>query len=512
MYRLCLPEPINNTTPAFTDPATAQAWLAGLAPKPATDALAAMLEQIEAIDGGPLSPPQAIALLNLLRSAAVLRQAIAEGQFTRKALPMLADEERNFGVAQQLWTRMGIAYLRLVPQCTPANRCLPLHRAASAFRMAQYCHFLAARTCTPLLDQLLLSVLLSAEANGVLRRPLADPDYPRYGKGTISGELSWAFLVRTTDPYHLTPSQFQVANRVFSRWRELVAFEAEAGRRKSAYRLDLSVLLGDDLPSGIPRYLDMCVVAHKLAQRIQALQAGESPEALKLGRTLSAGAAIRLLKDIEHHLHPHHEAGAKEHGEIELVFGGDNAYALLNNKTLNPIDTQGAADRSHSYQRTAQYGFERVSHMPTEVKNKLDIPNERWMMVDGNATRPPGTSQTRQLAPCLVAALVNGEPRLGVMSSLQSEDDGTLSARLTWHADGVEAGTLKRMAPRGNRLVRVPAFVRQDGAAYSLIVPADAGARLGVKVELSGETIESLVPVEVLERGTDFVHYACKLP
>ncbi len=134
------------------------------------------------------------------------------------------------------------------------------------------------------------------------------------------------------------------------------------------------------------------------------------------------------------------------------------------------------------------------------------------MMVDGNATRPPGTSQTRQLAPCLVAALVNGEPRLGVMSSLQSEDDGTLSARLTWHADGVEAGTLKRMAPRGNRLVRVPAFVRQDGAAYSLIVPADAGARLGVKVELSGETIESLVPIEVLERGTDFVHYACKLP
>ena len=173
MHRLRLPEPLNDTTPAFTDPATAQAWLARLAPKPATDTLAAMLEQIEALDGGPLSPPQTIALLNLLRSAAVLRQAIAEGQFTRKALPMLADEERSFAVAQQLWTRMGIAYLRLVPQCTPANRCLPLHRAASAFRMAQYCHFLAARTCTPLLDQLLLSVLFSAEANGVLRRPPA---------------------------------------------------------------------------------------------------------------------------------------------------------------------------------------------------------------------------------------------------------------------------------------------------------------------------------------------------
>ena len=256
----------------------------------------------------------------------------------------------------------------------------------------------------------------------------------------------------------------------------------------------------------------MRVVAHKLAQRIQALLAGESPEALKLGRTLSAGAAIRLLKDLEHHLHLHHEAGTKEHGEIELVFGSDNAYALLNNKTLNSIDTQGAADRSSSYQRMVQYGFDRVSHMPTEVTKKLDLPSERWMMADGVVTRAAGSSQTRLLAPCLVAALVGEERRLGVISSLQSEDDGTLSARLTWHADGVEAGTLKRMAPRGNRLVRVPAFVRQDGAAYSLIVPADTGARLGVKVELSGDAIESLIPVEVLERGTDFVHYACKLP
>ena len=175
MHRLRLPEPKNDTTPAFTDQAAAHAWLGLQAPNPAQDALAAILEQIDAIDGGNLPPPQSIALLNLLRSAAVPRQAIAEGQFTRKALPMLADEERSFTVAQQLWTRMGIAYLRLVPQCTPANRCLPLHRAASAFRVAEYCHFLAARTCPPLLVQLHLAVLASAEANGVLQRPLADP-------------------------------------------------------------------------------------------------------------------------------------------------------------------------------------------------------------------------------------------------------------------------------------------------------------------------------------------------
>jgi hypothetical protein len=507
MHRLRLPEPRNNIPPAFGDPAAAEAWLAELAAKPVTDALAAILEQIDAIDGGTLSPPQALALLNLLRTAAVPRQAIAEGQFTRKALPMLADEARDFDIAQQLWTRMGIAYLRLAPQCTPANRCLPLHRAACAFRVAQYCHFLAARSCSPQLDELLLSVLVSAEANGVLRRPLADPDYPQYGKGTVSGQLAWALLVKTIDPYHLQPIQLQVANRAFSRWRELVAFEADGASVKSDYRLELAALFGCELPPGIAVCLNIRSVARKLAQRIQALKAGESPEALKLGRVLSAGAAIRLLKDIERHLHPHDNAGQRANGEIKLVFGGENAYALLKKKTLNSLDTEGASDRSTSYQRMEKQGFDRVSHMPTEVTKKLDLPSERWIMTDGIARRPKGSSSSRLLAPCLVAARIDGEPQLGFISSLQSDADGTLTARLTWLTQGVEAGTLKRLAPRGNKLVRVPAFVLNDSDGYSLIVPTDTGARLGVKLELSGVAIESLVPAEILERGTDFVHY-----
>ncbi len=512
MHRLRLPEPPDATSPAFTDPATAQTWLAGIAAKPAQDALAAILEQIEAIDGGTLPPPQAIALLNLLRSAVIPRQAITEGLFTRKALPMLAHEEHSFTIAQQLWTRLGIAYLRLVPQCTPANRCLPLHRAASALRLAEYCHFLAARTCPPLLDQLLFSVLASAEVNGVLRKQLADPDFPQYGKGSVAGQLAWAFLLRTIDPYHLAAPQLQVVNRAFSRWRELVSFEATPGDTKGHYILDLSLLFGGQLPAPIPRYLLIRVVAHKLAQRIQALQAGESPEALKLGRTLSANAAIRLLKDVEHHLHPRPAAAAREQGTLELVFGGDNAYALLNNKTLNSIDTQGAADRSLAYQRMALFGFEPIRQTPTEVTKKLSLPSEHWTLADGMATRSAGAGDSRLLAPCLIAAEVDGVPRLGIMSSLQSNSDGILAARLTWHREAVEAGMLKRLAPRGNKLVRVPAFLLHEHEAWSLIVPADAGARLGVAIDLTDTSIDRLIPAEIAERGTDFVHYACRLP
>ena len=507
MHRLSLPEPNRNLTPAFSDPAAAEAWLAALAPKSTTDALAAILEQIEAIDGGSLSAPHALALLNLLRTAAVPLQAIAEGEFTRKALPMLAEEARNFDIARQLWTRMGIAYLRLVPQCTPANRCLPLHRATTAFRVAQYCHFLAARTCSPRLNDLLLAVLVSAEANGVLRRPMADPDYPRYGKGTVAGQLAWALLVQTIDPYHLQPIQLQVVNRAFSRWRELVTFETDAASVKSDYRIDLAVLFDGELPAGIPVCLNIRSVARKLAQRVQSLKTGESPEALKLGRVLSASAAIRLLKDVERHLHAAGSPARGGNGELKLVFGCENAYALLKKKTLNSLDTEGASDRSTSYQRMEKLGFDRVSHMPTEVTKKLDLPSERWIVTDGIARRPQESSSARLLAPCLVAARIDGEPRLGFISSLRSDDDGTLAARITWHTQSTEAGTLKRLAPRGNKLVRVAAFVLNDGDGYSLIVPTDTGARLGVKLELAGFGIESFVPAEIIERGTDFVHY-----
>jgi hypothetical protein len=97
------------------------------------------------------------------------------------------------------------------------------------------------------------------------------------------------------------------------------------------------------------------------------------------------------------------------------------------------------------------------------------------------------------------------------MSSLQCDADGALSAQLSWYDDGVEAGNLKRFAPKGNKLVRVPAFLLKHSAGHSLILPADTGARLGIALELTDLSVEELIPAEVIEQGTNFVHLACKI-
>lgn len=509
MHWLRLPEPRRDIAPAFDNPESARAWLDAQASTSPLVLLSTILEQIQAIDGTVTSPSEAVALLDLLRSAAVAVQSKVEGQFTRKALPMAADEELAFEITQQVWMRFGIAYLRLVPESTPANRCLQLHRAASALRLAHYCHYLAARSCTRLSDHLLLMVLTLAEANGVLRRPMADPDFLEHGKGTVSGQLAWAILMRIIDPFHLAAIELPVVNRLFSRWRELVDLRPEPDRSKGPYFLDLASLFGDDLTTGTPRYLNLSAVALKLGQRIKLLAAGESPEALKLGRTLSSAAASRLLNDLEQYLQPLHKQVLTKDQEIELVFGGEDTYAVVKNRILNPTGAQ-KSEQPLAYERKAIFGLEQSSRL-SNTESRLRVASEHWTVVDGVATRVPQSDATRRLAPCLIGTLIDGEPRIGVMASLQCHDNGALSARLKWFDDEVEACSLKRLAPRGNTLFRVPAFVLRHKWGISLILPADAGARLGIKLGLADCSVEELIPAEVMLRGTDFVHYACTL-
>ncbi len=510
MHWLRLPEPRRDIDPAFKDAESAQAWLDALA---STDSLAlfsTLLEQIHAIDGSTMPPANAVSLLNQLRTVAVPLQSTMEEQFTRKALPMLAGEELAFEVTHRVWMQFGIAYLRFAPRCTPANRALPLHRATTAFRLTQYCHFLAARTCPPISDHLLLLALAAAEANGVLRRPLADPDFPQNGKGSISGQLAWAILMRTADAYHLTAIQLPVVNRIYSRWRELASFQAEPNRNTETYVVDLAALFDDGLPQGVLRFLNLRAIAVKLGQRIKLLRAGESPEALKLGRSLSAAAAIRLLRDLEQYLQPPSRTAPQKRDEIELVFGSEDAYALLRNRILNPVGAQ-KSDQPLVYQRKAVFGIDQAAPLHTN-KSRQTVPGEHWKLTGSLATLAPQPDASRRLTPSLIAAIVGESPSLGVMTSLQCDDDGTLSARLRWHDEKAEACNLKRLAPKGDRLVRVPAFVLRHQWGISLVLPADAGARLSVSLDLADCSVEQVIPTEIVDRGSNFIHYACKLP
>lgn len=504
MHWFSLPEPQKNIAPAFTTASTACSWLTQQSTTPALPRLAAFVEQLAAIDGADLPPALAIELLNLIRTAAIPPLEGIEPRYTRKALPMPAEDQHCFDLTRQFWTQLGIAYFRLTQHLPPAELGLPLNRAACAWRIAEHCHFLAASACPGELNHFLFAVLASADKNKLLHQPLADPDFPHLGEADIAGHLSWAFLLRLIDPYRLTTSQLIVANRAISRWRELCDFQHELEANPKAQAVDLSRLFGGPLPAELPRWVNVRTLARKSRQRIEGLQEGKLPEALKLGRELSPAACISLLKEILASLQPPRRPSTSMVGELAISFGGEDAYAVLRGELLNPTNSLGEKSASLAHQRMAMFGFDRQSQMPNAVKT-LYIAKENWQMVDHKALRPAEQTGARHLSPCLIATKLQGKARLGVMHGLHTTTAGALAAQLDWYEPTVEAGWLRQHE------AKIPAFLFRSALSVTLTLPASAGVRLGTGVAVEGTSLKHLIPVEVLERGVDFVRYACRL-
>lgn len=503
MHFPSLPEAGKNISPAFHDANSARAWLATQPQAQPANMLAALSRQIEAIDATAQLPSSALEQLNLMRTAAIPALETLESRFHRKALPMAPEAQQSFELTQQFWTRLGIAYLRRLADLPPENQLLALNRAASAFRMAEYCHFQAARECPELLDRLLLEILAQASEHSLLQQALADPDFPHLGEANIAGHLSWAFLLRLIDPYHLSANQLVVANRAISRWRELCDFQFEPENDPKSQVVDLSRLRAGPWPAGMPRWLNVRPLVRKSRRRVEAIKAGESLEALKLGRELSPAACIRLLEEINASLRGQADQPSTEIGKIEICFGCENAYAVFREESLNQPGGMGSTSASLAHQRMALFGFDRISQMPTAVKT-LNVPGEIWNLVDGKAIRSSEQAGARHHSPCLIASRQLGKPRLGVMLGLQSAESGALVAKLQWFDGSVEAGWIKPGE------TKMPAFVLRNNGDLSLILPTNARLRLDAPCPLEGTSISRPVPAEVLERGMDFVLYSCR--
>lgn len=509
MHWLILPDPRKNIALAFQDVPGARAWLAQQPQAQAQQTLAALCLQVEAVDGAAIDPALAIELLGQLRKAAVPLQDNLEARYTRKALPLPEDDYRVFDLAASFWLRLGVAYLRRQAALPAAERSLALNRAACALRLAAYCHFLAAYECPLSIDRLLFGVLALASRDGLLEQPLPDRDFPHLGASTIAGHLAWAFLLRLIDPYRLTATQLAVANRAISRWRELTPFRSAPDSDPRARDLDLAPLYGAALPPEVPRWLGLRSVDRKLRQRLDALRQGETPETLKLGRELSTAACIRLLEDLQHSLEAHEREPSTEVGEIALAFGGEDAFALLRGEYLNPTGSIDIGSGALAHQRMALFGFDRVSQVATAVK-RIEVTTEKWTLLDGMVIRPAGGDGGRRMSPCLVAAQLHGKAQLGVLFGLQVSAGDVLTGGLHWYDGEIEAGWLKRPELREQSTPRIPAFLIRDGESLSLILPASIGARLGIGLTIDGTSLEHLQPREVLERGVDFVRYACR--
>ncbi|HZX33381.1 MAG TPA: hypothetical protein VFF03_18675 [Rhodocyclaceae bacterium] len=503
-----LPDPGPAETLPFRDADGASAWLARQPQAQPAQMQAALQKAVAAVDASDLPAAARLAILDRLRSAVVLAQTSLEPRYTRKPLPLPDADAEIFYAARRLWRTLAVAYLRVLPQLSGAAAALPLHRAVTALRAEHFAHLLAAYEVPVPLLRLLHGVLATADSLGVQHTALADPDYKHIAESHIAGHVAWAFLLQFADPYRLAAAQLAVANRAFSRWRELATFRMHPEDSPRGRDLPLMDILGDDgLAEGGPRWLDVRPVTRKVRNRIESLEAGETPEALKLGRELSGAACIRLLSQLDEALRPARAPVGGEKGDVALVFGAENIYGLFAGKRFGPGPGQ-PVQRTVDHRRMAVFGFDnQVSMSPVGVRKRIEVPTEVWQMADGYVSRRPDAGG-RLSSPCLVARDYGpGQASLlGVLTGLHVGQGGRLRATLQWFSPQVQATVLPAI-PENGIAARAPAFVVASAQGLSLVLPATTAVRPGQRLVIEGDEQSVVVLGQVLERGGDFVRY-----
>lgn len=381
-----LPETQTVNRAAFHDAAGAAAWLAGQPQANVTAMLDALVAQLSAFNTFTVPPRERFKVLEVLRKAVFAVSGECQRRFDGKPLPLLPAEQAALDGARLLWRACRLGYLHCLRACLDRDETLlsradkVAHRAITCLRMEQWCCYLAGTDVDAAFWRDLHAVYASAERLGVLAESVEDGLPRETTASTISGQYGMALLLHLANSFALTRTQFATAARWLVRWRELVVVQdlPETRAKSCCAALDLvaTTALHDNCkPAEQPRWLVLDAVLRKMRKRLESLNAGESPESLKLGSNLSAEACATLLETLSDHLRmpassvPH---PVGEGGDVEVVWGIDNIYRQLGGRNLaEPSPTTTYVGRVRTDQ-LAVFG-----HVVDPSRDQM-VPCEAW--------------------------------------------------------------------------------------------------------------------------------------
>jgi len=517
MARLTLPDPKAKASTTLRDAAEAQAWVAAQQQAQPMRLLRAVLAEIEGIDASAITPGVRVDMLDALRPAIVLTEASIELRYANKPLPLVDDENAAFEAAWQVWHALAIAYLRASSFLPPAEALRPLHRAAIALRESLHCHYIAGQEAPQSILQLLYELLLTAESRDLGRTPLIDPDYKHLGDSSIAADIAWSFLLHFCDPYRFSAAQFAVANRALSRWRELAGFQSHPDDSPKARVITLAPWLGEEIiTEDGPRYIDVRPVVRKIRRRIESLEAGETPDQLRLGRELSGPACIVLLRMLSDALRPNAsfagDAVSPKTTSVELIFGHEHMFAAITGEPLEGLQQVSAKSDRISHERIALFGFDNMANRVDNAAETLKIPSETWGAEDGWVLRAANAG-AQVLGPALVAMRdpESGNAQLAVLFSVRQSIEGWLMATLRRLPGPASVGVQRIANAPVKNAPQTPAFLLPEdadaGIPASICLPTGSGARTGALMALDRCNVPHLRLTDVIERGTNFVRF-----
>jgi hypothetical protein len=512
---------------AFADAAGAALWLAGQPQTNAPFMQAELTRQIQSLNVFRLAPRERFEILEALRKTIFAVDGECQRRFEHRALPLAPVERDALDASHRLWRACAIGYLHCLRAVLDDDLSLAeitaktAHRALVALRMEQMSCYLGGLEIDAELWRHLHAIEASAEQLRVAHEPVTDRRLAETRESTVSGQYAMALLLHLARPFELTRAQFFTATHCLARWREQAEILLKADDRPKAYSIPLDLAQGhptqdSGVPSGMPRWLSIGGVLRKIRKRLEALDAGESPESLKLGSGISREAATFLLKTLADHLqHPLPALAVvpPDAPTAAVVVGLEAIYRQLGGKSLKAPAEVSSLNR-REIEQIALFG---------QVAGTADEPNapppEAWRIVDARAAelhlnRPAGSGEARLSNKGLLAVRLPAQQSFALagLTSLYARHDGSLCAvarLLPGAAQPLIAQVRER--PMG-QLSRQPAFLlpaTEAGGQPSVIVPAGLPAR-ALSISLLQEQVRALRLSTCVERGSDYERWTCE--
>lgn len=504
----------------FRDSASVERWLAAQPQANVPAMLENLQAQIAAFCQVAVTLRERFRTLEALRKAVFAVTAASQRRFENKPLPLAPVERDALDAVCRLWQTCAAAYQICLDACAKGDPSLSsraarvAHRLLACLRREQLQCYAAGVEPGADFWKRLHAAFFAAERLGVAAELVEDRLLGETRESTVAGQYAMAVMLYLCRPQTLAGSHLAAAVRWLARWREQAAVlcTPDSAARDGMIVLDLAGAAPVCNPLNsprLPRWLSLDRVQRKIRSRMAALDAGESPEDLKLGSSLPASTCRMLLEELAGHLQrpPFGLAGVSDNMPLLAVGTGlPRIHALMGGEGLHAeLNPHVSVDDRLFKEQLAVFG-----HVVREDSAAEQQPLESWRLAfrEGGKLvllRAPADGGSRLALRSLLAIRQTDHFLLAVVTGILQRDDGLLCAEINLFPEGALPRSVEVRDRTTGRVARQPAFevAANGGSVRLLLIPAGLMQRAAVArfFDAAGTPLSGLRLAECLERG-----------
>ncbi|HXU66710.1 MAG TPA: hypothetical protein VN707_05075 [Casimicrobiaceae bacterium] len=512
---------------AFTDAASATRWMKSLPLSSVAQAYEALLGQLRALTASDIGPRDRATIAELAREPVVHLHAELVRRYAGRPQPL---DERESDAADQavalwqaLWIQYSVCLRPLLEGSTELKgvKAKLLQRALYVGKQLIVVHALARRIPNAELWQELHAYYRLAEMLDCTTASVSDHLMPDAEGLSCYSTYSHALLLALADPYALTVRQIELTDRWLGQWaRKLFPYAKQRESEGPIILIDLEGKHGAVLAAtaasaqdgGALRYGYPAKLSTSVRGRIKRLAGGASPADLELGDDVAADAATALLTHLDMHWHQvPGSAKRKRSKAVEIAAGGiESAYFRVGGKSFRKVDPLGRDTDPTKYLQTVG-GISDFDRRREEAERSW--PWEKWYgSCDWReaSLRRKDTGAYHWFLDQLVVMREDGESRLGHVSRVAVEPDGTIGLTLRLWAGRASVFGVRLVNPNHTEEAPVPAVILEATPEEPTTLVMSPRAFVPNRVMRRDEPgpVRKLRLTRIVQRGGDFERVA----